>query len=123
MSNETATAKETIQDKRERLKALSAGAKALVATGAFESVNEALEEIYRQQGHEELHTFAGWLKLGYVVKRGESALLLWGTPRKAKDQQAPPKEGGEPDEYRFFPLAFVFSNLQVQPRITQEMAR
>lgn len=51
--------------------------------------------------------------LGKVVKKGEKALLLWGEPRNGGKQEK--EEGKDDDEYKFFPLAYVFSQLQVEP--------
>jgi hypothetical protein len=104
--------KQQIQEKRKELSALSKIVKMGIAAGMYESVNEGLAEMYRQEGHTELNSFRQWLKLGMVVKRGEKALLIWGEPRKGGKQEIP--TNGEPDEYKFFPLAYVFSNLQVE---------
>lgn len=96
--------------KREALKALS---RAVKSSGQYETVNEGLVDIYRQQGHSEIHSFKGWLEKGYCVRRGEKALLLWGQPRKAENKQK--QDVKDEDEFSFFPLAYVFSNLQVEP--------
>lgn len=102
--------KEDIKIKRETLKELSKGAAILVKAGAADGINDALVMLYQQQGHAEIHSFKKWLELGYCVKRGEKALLLWGQPQKGNQQ---PTEPGDTDEYKFFPLAYVFSNKQV----------
>lgn len=102
-----------IQQKREGLKGLSRLIQQLVKEGKYESVNEGLIDMYREQGHTEIHSFRSWLEKGYVVKRGEKALLLWGQPRKAFNQEK--KTEGEKDEFSFFPLAYVFSQNQVEP--------
>lgn len=94
--------------RREELKALSAGLKALKKMGEIDTVNEGLVNLYFEQGHEELNTFHQWLKLGYSVKKGEKSLLLWGRPRKNKQDDSD-------DEYKFFPLCYVFSEHMVQP--------
>lgn len=102
-----------MQAKREQLKALSKVAKMLVSSGACGTINEALIDIYRNDGHEEIHSFKKWIERGFCVRRGEKALLLWGEPRKGGKQE---KEAeGEEDEFKFFPLAYVFSNKQVDP--------
>lgn len=105
--------KPDIEQKRETLKALSKVAGLMVKTGEAESINDALVMMYEQQGHTEIHSFKKWLELGYCVMRGEKALLLWGQPIRATNQEA--KGSDENDEFKFFPLAYVFSNLQVQP--------
>ncbi len=75
------------------------------------SINEGLKEIYLQEGHEELNTFHQWLKLGKQVRKGEKALLLWGRPKET--QQG---EDDEDSSTKFWPLCYVFSNLQVKER-------
>jgi hypothetical protein len=101
-----------IKAKREQLKAMSKAAKMLVSTGAVDSINEALVEMYRNEGHEEIHSFRKWRELGFTVNKGEKALLLWGQPRQAHNQEK--KQDNENDEFKFWPLAYVFSNKQVR---------
>lgn len=102
-----------MKQKREQLKELSRIVKMGIKEGMYESVNAGLVEIYAQEGHTEIHSFRRWLELGSVVKKGEKALLLWGEPRSAKNQEK--KTDDEKDEFQFFPLAYVFSQKQVQP--------
>lgn len=99
--------------KRETLKAMSRAAKELVKMGQYESINEALVDMYREQGHEEIHSFKKWLELGYCVRKGEKALLLWGKPKEAVKQEK--TKDDEDDEFKFWPLAYVFSDKQVDP--------
>jgi hypothetical protein len=103
---------QTIINKREELKALSAGFKMLVKEGAIDSINTGLVQYYAEQGHTTLKSYRRWKDEGFQVKRGSSALLLWGEPKPRHKQEEPPK----PDEKEetFFPVAFVFSNLQVE---------
>ena len=103
---------EDIRNKREELKALSRLARLAINTGLFSSVNEFLVDFYAQQGHTTLHSFKQWLKEGFCVCRGEKALLLWGEPRKAQNKEKQKTE--DEDEFDFFPLAYVFSEKQVQ---------
>lgn len=95
---------ERYRENRQRLIKLSNALK----TGE-QGVNEALKEFYAERGHTTLNTYRQWAELGYQVKRGEKALLLWGSPRKK--EQAMPED--EDEAYKFWPLAYVFSNLQV----------
>jgi len=109
---------EEMKEKRAQLKALSTIAQAMIKTGDAESVNDGIIKIYQEQGHNEIHSYRGWQKLGYQVKKGSKALLLWGEP-KEKDKDAPTqtaeaKPEGEEDG-KFWPLAYVFSNQQVEP--------
>lgn len=106
--------KQEMIDKRESLKELSKIVKMGISQGIYESVNQGLVEIYKEEGHTEIHSFRGWLANGFAVKKGEKALLLWGEPRKGGKQEKPAEETKE-DEYKFFPLAYVFSQKQVEP--------
>lgn len=99
--------------KREQLKELSKVAKLAIKTGLYDSINEAITDIYREQGHTELHSFRGWLKKGFAVKKGEKALLLWGQPKESTKQE--PQESPEDGKSQFWPLAYVFSQNQVEP--------
>ena len=105
--------KEEMKEKREGLKAVSRELQQAVKAGVYPSVNAGLVAMYAEQGHTEIHSFRGWLEKGYVVKKGEKALLLWGEPRKAYNQEK--KTDHEKDEFSFFPLAYVFSQKQVEP--------
>lgn len=105
---------EVMKAKRDSLKELSKIAQMGVKEGIYETVNEGLVDIYAKEGHTEVHSFKHWLTLGMVVKKGEKALLLWGEPRKGGRQEKPDQPGDD-DEYKFFPLAYVFSHKQVQP--------
>lgn len=80
----------------------------MVKEGLYSTVNERLAEMYEEEGHEELNTFRQWLKLGYKVKKGEKALLLWGRPRRVKQDESD-------DEFKFFPVCYVFSEQMVEP--------
>lgn len=99
-----------IQEKRNYLKGLSKPIKALVKEGRFFSVNEGLKEIYADDGHTELKTLRQWNNAGKRVKKGEKALLLWGTPKKYEVANA---DTLETDELDFYPICFVFSQKQV----------
>jgi len=102
---------ETMRAKREELKSLSAPFKLLLKEGAIGSINEGLANYYAEQGHTTLNSYRRWKELGFQVKKGSKALLMWGEPvdKKNKEQQQ------EEDKDPFFPLAYVFSNLQVEP--------
>lgn len=103
-----------IKQKREELKALSQGFKMLIKEGAINSVNEGLANYYAEQGHKILNSYRRWKEQGFQVKKGSKALLLWGEPKqygKQEEQQATENENKE----TWFPLAYVFSNLQVEP--------
>ena len=108
-------------NKRQELKSISTGFKMLVKEGAISSVNEGLVNYYREQGHAVLKSYKQWHDEGFQVKKGSKALLLWGEPKPIKKQIEELKQ--EDKEDSFFPLAFVFSNLQVELLETAEMRR
>lgn len=106
-----------LKQKREELKALSAGYQVMVRSGQFSSVNEGLAYYYAELGHKVLKSYRQWQEEGYQVKRGSKALLLWGSPLRnnGKDEAQKNEPEASGDDYKFFPLAYVFSNLQVEP--------
>ena len=82
--------------------------KPLVEQGICTTINQAIKTaIYSDI---ELNTFKGWKEKGYSVMKGEKALLLWGAPRKNKQEDAEESE----NETSFFPICYVFSINQVQ---------
>ena len=121
LTNETGN-----EDKREELKGISRVLQQAVKSGAYKSVNEGLVSMYAEQGHTEIHSYIQWRERGCQVKRGSKALLLWGEPRSATKQEKPEQKNdnnNEDDEYKFFPLAYVFSQQHVEPFVTENMKR
>lgn len=106
----------TIQEKREILKGLSKPLQQLVKEGAISSVNDGLKEIYAQSGHTQLKTLHQWNRDGKRVVKGSHALCLWGAPKQIDRQQQEDNQDGENDPNDFYPLCFVFSNLQVNEK-------
>lgn len=99
--------KELYQAKREELKALSKTVKPLVDEGIFESVNAAIVAHYKSEtGAEEFNTFGQWRKADKSVQKGQKAVLVWGKPRQTE-------QDSEEDNYKFWPVCYLFSNLQV----------
>ena len=94
--------------RREELKALSQHISLMVKEGIYNTVNERLVEMYEEDGHEELNTFWQWKAKGFSVKKGAKALLLWGRPKRKKQDDSD-------DEYKFFPICYVFSEHMVEP--------
>lgn len=79
------------------------------------NVNELLAKYYEELGHSSLKSFYEWKKVGYSIKKGEKALLLWGRPKKMKVKKEGAKnKEDEEKEAEFFPIAYVFSDLQVE---------
>ncbi len=105
--------KQEMKDKREALKEISGMIQQLVKTGVYTTVNEGLVDMYAKEGHTEIHSFRQWLARGYVVRKGEKALLLWAQPKSAPNKEK--QTDGDKDEFSFFPLAYVFSQNQVEP--------
>lgn len=103
----------TIQEKRAILKKLSKPLQELSKIGKIESVNAGLKTIYKSDGHIILKTFNQWKKDGKSIKKGEKALCLWGSP-KCKEDKNEQCEDTNVDKLDFYPICYVFSNLQVQ---------
>lgn len=83
-----------------------------VKEGAFDSVNEGLKECYMKQNPDidEFKTFQQWKQEGATVRRGEKAFLIWGQPRQVEQV---PEGSNEPEEFKYWPLCYLFSNRQV----------
>lgn len=105
----------TIQDKRKELKQISAPFLALKKEGAIESINGELKKLYAAQGHTELKTLREWNKENKRVRKGEHSILLWGKPKLLnKNENIQTEDNSEEDT--FFPICFLFSNLQVEDK-------
>ena len=108
------------KENREILKALSQQVKPLVKSGQYDFINEALIDcIYRQEGHEEFNTLPQWNKKGFKIIKGSRAFLVWGSPKEMtiETQSEPGTEApdNEDEKDNFWPLCYLFSNLQVEP--------
>tara|TARA_R110002050_G_scaffold107585_3_gene218101 strand:- start:342 stop:728 length:387 start_codon:yes stop_codon:yes gene_type:complete len=119
-TTEITTAKETIQEKRNRLKILSAQAKEIreLAGEEEKTINDIIiETFYKNKTHQEFKSFKGWIKDGFVVKKGETAFLVWGRPKQEdkNGEVKPVIENDDSENGTFYPVSFIFSNAQVQP--------
>jgi len=103
--------KEEMQIKRQALKDPSKAVMSLIEMEQAATVNEALVLHYAEQGHHTIKSYRKWREEGFQVRKGEKALLLWGEPIKTANQEK--KQDNEKDEFKFYPLAYVFSQLQV----------
>lgn len=105
-----------IQAKREYLKMLSKAAAIYVEQGDFATINEAIiNTTYKDDTHKYFKTFNQWKAEGFFVKKGEKAFVVWGRP--TDEQEAEKGKDITPDaEGKFYPLAFLFSNAQVQEK-------
>lgn len=99
-------------EKRKTLIALSKAVRPLVEAGEFDTVNEAIKEQYIEQHPdiEEFKTFNQWKQEGATVRKGEKAFLVWGQPRRAEQV---PDGADEPEEYKYWPLCYLFADTQV----------
>lgn len=124
IKNTRTARQEAARQKRAELKATSNLLKKAVASGQIPpsedgTINGLLRAMYAQQGHTELKTFDEWKAAGYSVRKGQKAILLWGKPRKhnREDEAATAGEDNEQQtsdkQDEFFPVCYVFSNLQV----------
>lgn len=112
----------THKERREALKELSRAVKPLVKEGQFDSVNEAVIELfYRQDGHTEFNTLWEWNRKGYRVQKGSKAFAVWATPKKLNriEDQA---KGDDDKKMDFYPICYLFSNLQVEPMAERRAA-
>ena len=115
--------------KRAELITLSNEAKELRETmeEASETENEALfwasktinymllNHMYNTDGAREFNTFKQWKKQGATVKKGSKAFLVWGQPiYKKNDEDKEEENPNDPEEeYKYFPLCYLFSDKQV----------
>jgi len=118
--NNKSTRKEQYIEKRKSLISLSQLVRPLVEEGEFNSINEALKEQYIEQNPniKEFRTFGQWKQDGATVRKGESAHLIWGQPRRV--EQAP-EDSEEPEEFKYWPICYLFADTQVyKPEEKQE---
>lgn len=104
---------------RERLKLLSLEVKDLVDDGTFETINDAImETLYKSPEHRTFNSFMSWKQQGKKVKKGEKAFLLWSKPKHIPKETIPQadesEENKQEDEYKFYGIAYLFSNAQVE---------
>ena len=105
-----------IRERRDLLKAQSAAARDYRDHGREFAEDEEsvtvntciLELFYPDINREDLNTFNGWIEQGFAVRKGETSINLWGKPRKAKQDDSD-------DEYKFWPLVYLFHRSQVEP--------
>ena len=68
---------------------------------------------------EEIHTFAAWKKMGYIVKKGEHAIAkfpIWKPVAKkgAKKEEDGDEEKGQKTDHMFMKMSFFFTADQVE---------
>ncbi len=104
---------EKMKAKRIMLAKLSQQVRVLVESGQFDSINEALIANYSNGKPLKFNTFKQWKEKGFSVKKGEKAFLVWGTPRQVP---VDPEADAESEEFKFWPVCYLFSEKQVQKR-------
>lgn len=81
------------------------------AEGLTCSLNQIIiERFYKSGEHQEFALLRAWNERGYKVKKGSQAFVIWGKKRKATRKE---QENEEESNYKFYPLAYLFSNAQV----------
>lgn len=102
-----------INPKREGLIALSRAVAPLVKMEQYPSINEAVIACYESDEHRYFKTLKQWNKEGFRVIKGSEAFTVWARPKTKhkKDNGIVTSE----EDYKFFPICFLFSNAQVQP--------
>ena len=68
----------------------------------------------------ELHTYARWKQLGYVVKKGEKSILcayLWKMTKSKKETE---KDNDEEHRGMYLCKSYLFSNKQVEQIMQKE---
>lgn len=119
--------KRPIDIARDTLTTLSNEVKDLVEDGTFPTINTAImETLYKDGSHHTFNTFMRWKKLGKSVKKGEKAFLLWSKPirtgeAKQTEETTQNEEAEnvllspeEEAEYKYYGIAYLFSNAQVE---------
>lgn len=107
-----------IHESREKLKAISLSVRDLVKEGKYTNINEAImATVYKDEQNQEFKSYRQWHEEGFQVRKGEHAFPLWGRPKEHEDKETPEKSSDETveDMGKFFPVAYVFSNKQVDP--------
>lgn len=111
----------TIEQKRNQLKELSKQVSDLVTAGEFDTINEAIiKTFYKDPTHSEFKTFNQWKADGYSIIKGSKAFIVWGKPKKVQDTEKAAEQGkdapADDSTHDFYPIAFLFSNAQVEIR-------
>ena len=79
-------------------------------------INEIIAQWYKNQtGATTFNTFHQWVKLGYRINKGAKSVTLWAKKKTVKHTIEPINKPSDviDSEYKFYPIAFLFSDLQV----------
>lgn len=99
--------------KKELLKDLSNTAKLMLEMNpaAGTNVNDVIvNKMYKSEEHQEFSTYKGWQEKGFQVKKGSKSFFIWSKPRNANKKE----DAKEKDEYKFFGIAYLYSNAQIE---------
>lgn len=101
-----------MNEKRQQLIAMSQAAKTLIAAGAYDSVNDALIDMYKKSNPniKEFKTLKEWSKAGKKVRKGSKSYLVWARPKEISK----PESQTEEEKMKYFPMCYLFSNEQVE---------
>ena len=90
----------------------TAKARQLVESGKYPNINSALLAMYKELDelpeHTEFKLFGQWKKDGFKIKKGSKGYPVWGAPKEHTKQDG--------TTYEFFPVAYLFSEFQVEPQ-------
>lgn len=107
------------EEKKQLLASLSETIKPLVEQGIYAKVNEGLIDLFKTQEHTTFHTFKEWKEKGFKVVKGSKAFFIWSKPRRADKKTQQQEEADKKEEqsktYKFYGIAYLFSNAQVTP--------
>lgn len=100
-----------MNEKRQQLIAMRQAAKTLIAAGAYDSVNDALIDMYKRENANitEFKTLKEWSKAGKRVKKGSKSYVVWARPKEIHKPEAQTEE----KKMKYFPMCYLFSNEQV----------
>lgn len=95
-----------------------AGAESEMIEVLGKTPNDLLRDHYlNSTGASELKTFRQWKDAGFYVRKGETALRVWGKPFKTKSEQVVSTMDGDQtvvSTYDRYPMVPLYSNLQVE---------
>lgn len=110
-------------ERRQALKELSKSLVAMRESGEYmgnedDTVNGLLRFYYACKGYKNLKTFREWKEAGYIVRKGEKSLLVWGAPipsKAEKERTEELKKEGKEEEAKddYFPVCHLFGEAQV----------
>lgn len=78
-----------------------------------------VELFYKGKVGNEFKTFPEWKKEGKRVKKGAKGLPVWGRPVGDQKAEKTGETSPETDDLKYFPLSYIFSDLQVEKETEQ----